>query len=145
MKIQIAKALVIGVVAVGWYTVLRAQQPMRSVWDGVYTKEQVSHGQVLYNQSCSTCHGQGLEGVEMAPALAGGEFLDKWASLTVGDLFERIRTSMPADKPGRLSREVYADITAYMLSANQFPSGETELSPDTQVLKQIRIDAVKPK
>jgi hypothetical protein len=52
---------------------------------------------------------------------------------------------MPRDKPGRLSREVNADITAYILSFNQFPAGNTELSHDTQELKQIRIDAVTPK
>lgn len=81
----------------------------------------------------------------MAPALAGGGFIDNWAGQSMGDLFERIRATMPRDKPGRLSRDVNADITAYMLSFNQFPSGETELPRDTQVLQQIRIDAAKPK
>jgi hypothetical protein len=81
----------------------------------------------------------------MAPALTGGEFLDQWAGQTMGDLFERIRATMPRDKPGRLSRDINADITAYMLSFNQFPAGEAELSRDTQALKQIRIEAAKPR
>lgn len=80
----------------------------------------------------------------MAPALAGGDFLDKWAGQTVGDLFERIRTTMPQTKPGRLPRDVNVDITAYIFSVNEFPPGETELPRDTQILKQIRIDATKP-
>ena len=81
----------------------------------------------------------------MAPALAGGEFLDQWSGQTMGDLFERIRATMPRDRPGKLSRDINADITAYMLSFNQFPAGNTELSRDTQVLKQIKIEAAKPK
>ena len=77
-------------------------------------------------------------------ALAGGDFVDKWAGQTLGDLFERIRTTMPKDKPGSLSRDINADITAYMLNVNEFPAGANELSGDSQVLKQIRIDAIKP-
>jgi quinoprotein glucose dehydrogenase len=137
---RIAVAIVGGLVC----AVLWAQQPTRSVWDGVYTKEQAARGQPLYKQYCASCHGEMLEGIEMAPALAGGEFLDQWSGQTLGDLFERIRATMPRDKPGRLSRNVNADITAYMLNFNQFPAGQTELSGDTQVLQQIRIDAAKP-
>jgi hypothetical protein len=51
---------------------------------------------------------------------------------------------MPKDKPGSLSRDINADITAYMLNVNEFPAGANELSGDSQVLKQIRIDAIKP-
>jgi len=129
--------------ALSW-TALQAQQPTKSVWDGIYTKEQAQRGQPLYKQYCASCHGDNMEGIEMAPALTGGEFTDNWAGQTMGDLFERIRATMPRDKPGRLSREVNADITAYMLSFNQYPAGSAELPHDTQELKQIRIDAVKP-
>ncbi|SRR5579883_599493 len=146
MKIKLA-TLGVAAVAAGaaFFTALRAQeQPTRSVWDGVYTQEQAQRGRGLYGQHCASCHGESLEGVEMAPALAGGDFLDKWAGQTVGDLFERIRTTMPQNKPGRLSRDVNVDITAYILSANDFPAGKTDLPRDTLILKQIRIDATKP-
>jgi hypothetical protein len=76
--------------------------------------------------------------------LAGGEFLSNWNGLTLGDLFERIKTTMPQNKPGRLSREVNTNILAYMLSVSQFPAGKTELPQQTEVLKEIRIDASKP-
>jgi mono/diheme cytochrome c family protein len=126
---------------------LSAQQPAqtsRSVWDRVYTDAQAKRGQPLYGQHCGSCHGATLEGGESAPALAGGEFLSNWSGLTAGDLFERIRTSMPQNKPGKLSREVNADILAFMLSANQFPAGNAELPRATEVLREIRIDATKP-
>ena len=138
-------AIILVATAASW-AFLNAQQPaVRTVWDGVYSKEQAERGAPLFKQHCASCHGETLEGIEMAPALAGGEFIDKWAGQTMGDLFERIRATMPNDKPGRLSRAVNADITAYMLSFNKFPAGGTELSSDTEALKQIRIDAQKPK
>jgi quinoprotein glucose dehydrogenase len=116
----------------------------RSVWDGVYTVEQAGRGQGLYFSACASCHGTALSGGESAPPLAGGDFLSNWNGLTVGDLFERIRTTMPADRPGRLSREQNADILAFLLSMNQFPAGQAELERQTEALKQIRLEATRP-
>ncbi len=115
----------------------------QSVWDGVYTGEQAERGKPLYNKSCGSCHGELLTGGETAPPLAGGDFLSNWNGLTVGDLFERIRTTMPLGSPGKLSREVDADITAYILKFNSFPGGKVELDRRTEVLKQIKIEAAK--
>jgi len=148
MKVKIAAVAIIGLAAAGTlYSGLRAQDEpsgSRSVWDGVYTQEQAERGHSLYNQYCAECHGDTLGGGEIAPPLAGGDFLANWNDLTVGDLFERIRRSMPKDDPGRLSRQQKADVLAYIFSFNKFPSGKTELAHDTEVLKQIRIEATKP-
>jgi len=120
-----------------------AQDATRSVWDGVYTEEQAGRGQGLYNQHCASCHADTLMGGEMSPPLTGGDFLSNWSGLTLGDLFERIRTTMPQTKPGKLSREVNADITAYILSFNKFPAGKTELPHSAEFLKDIRIETEK--
>ena len=121
-----------------------AQDVSQSVWAGVYTSEQSKRGEALYARECASCHGDLLTGGEQAPPLAGGEFMANWTGLTVGDLFERIRKTMPMNKPGKLSREVNADILAFMLAVNKFPAGKTELSQNTEVLNQIRIEATKP-
>jgi hypothetical protein len=42
-----------------------------------------------------------------------------------------------------LSREVYADLVAYILAVNKFPAGQTEISTEIEPLKLIRIDASK--
>jgi len=123
---------------------LVAQETTRSVWEGVYTDDQAKRGETLYARECASCHGDLLTGGEQAPPLAGGEFLANWNGLTAGDLFERIRKTMPMNKPGKLSREVNADILAYMLAVNKFPAGNTELSHNAEMLKQIRIEATKP-
>jgi len=120
-------------------------QTTRSVWDGVFTAEQAKRGHQVYIDECASCHGSELTGGESAPALAGPGFLANWTTLTVGDLFERVRVSMPDSNPGSLSRTQVADVIAFLLSANGFPEGKTELDKQTEVLKQIRIDAERPK
>lgn len=117
---------------------------MRSVWDGVYTQDQSARGQSLYIKECAPCHGPSLAGGEEAPPLSGGAFTANWNGVTVGDLFERIRVSMPEGRPGTLSRQQNADILAYILSGNQFPPGKAELAKETELLKQIKFEAVKP-
>jgi len=119
-------------------------QTSRSVWDGVYTSEQSKRGATLYANECASCHGTALNGGESAPPLTGGEFFSNWDGLTVGDLFERIRTTMPADHPGKLTREQDADVLSFMLTVNRFPMGKTELDHRTEVLKQIRLESAKP-
>jgi hypothetical protein len=119
----------------------RAQDSQRTVWDGVYTGEQAKRGEAAFVEACSNCHGRTLEGADMTPALTGGAFMANWDGLTVGDLFDRIRISMPADRPGSLSRQEDADVVAYILQFNQFPAGKEELPREVQVLKQILFKA----
>jgi mono/diheme cytochrome c family protein len=121
-----------------------AAQGSRSVWDGVYTDEQARRGEQGYAQKCAACHGAQLLGADEAPALAGAQFLSNYNGQAVDDLFERIRVSMPAEKPGSLSRQQIADIVAYIFRFNSFPAGSKELSTQAEVLKQIRIVATKP-
>ena len=119
----------------------RAQDSQRTVWDGVYTGDQAKRGEAAYVEACSNCHGRTLEGADMTPALTGGAFMANWDGLTVGDLFDRIRVSMPADRPGSLSRQEDVDVIAYILRFNEFPSGKEELPREVQVLKQILFKA----
>ena len=122
---------------------LAVSQEKRSVWDGVYSAEQAKRGQARYNQQCASCHGDTLMGGESAPPLAGGEFLSTWNGLTVGELFDRTRSTMPQNKPGSLGREANAEIMAYILSVNQFPAGKADLPQSSEALREIRIDAIK--
>jgi mono/diheme cytochrome c family protein len=127
--------------------VLRAQSPpadSRSVWDGVYTEEQSKRGEPIYHKECASCHGDMMTGGESAPPLTGGAFLANWNGLSVGDLFDRIRKTMPQSAPGRLTRQQDADILAFMLSMNKFPAGKTELYRQSEMLKEIRFEAKKP-
>jgi mono/diheme cytochrome c family protein len=118
-------------------------QTPTSVWDGIYSREQAGRGQTIYMQECASCHGEKLEGRGQAPSLTGGEFVMEWNGMTVGDLFEKMQTSMPADKPGKLTREQNANVLAYILSGNKFPPGAADLSSDPERLRQIRFEAAR--
>src|SRR3984893_5314784 len=126
------------------HATVHAQPPTKSIWDGIYTEEQATRGKGLYSQECASCHGGELTGGEMAPPLAGGEFMAGWDGLTVGDLFERVRISMPQNAPGSLSGQQNADILAFVFSSNKFPAGETEMPREAGILKTIKFEVKKP-
>jgi S-disulfanyl-L-cysteine oxidoreductase SoxD len=116
----------------------------KSQWDGVYTEAQAQRGEGLYSQYCASCHGPDLAGGEMAPGLTGGEFTSNWNDLSLGDLYERIRISMPQNAPGSLSRQQNSDILSFILRKMNTPVGQTELSTSTDELKAIKFLAAKP-
>ena len=118
---------------------LSAQQP-RTVRDGIFTEEQSKRGQATYQMNCASCHGPDLSGQESAPALKGQEFQTSWDGLSVGDLFERVRVSMPQDAPGRMSRKEYADTIAFIFKSSSMPAGQSELPSELEPLKQIKIE-----
>ena len=100
-----------------------AQPPAR----GVYTAEQAEAGRATYARECAVCHQANLQGSFEAPPLAGASFLRFWGGLTPRDLFDRIRVSMPPERPGALGEADYVDIVAYLLQANGASAGETPL------------------
>jgi mono/diheme cytochrome c family protein len=117
-----------------------AQQ--RTTWDGVFTAEQARRGEALYKTNCGACHGDALGGVESAPPLAGDQFNANWEGVPLNELFERMRMTMPQNKPGSLGRQQNADLLAYMLEAGKFPAGSAVLDP--QALEGITYRTYKP-
>jgi mono/diheme cytochrome c family protein len=143
-----ALALLLWCVASAGVSVI-ADSAIRSVWDGVYTNAQADRGHALYERYCRACHGRYLEGVAALateqdwrgkPALAGWQFRENWNQMSVGDLFTRQRISMPQNAPGTLNRQQTADILAYVLQQNGYPSGEQEMSPENSSLDTIKIE-----
>ena len=123
---------------------LQAQAP-KSVWDGVYSPGQATRGAAIYTEECAACHAADLLGTGNMPALTGPDFRKEWDGQAVGDLFERMSVSMPADKPGKLTRDQDADVLAFILKSNGFPAGKAEMKGSTPVLNQIKFVAVQPK
>lgn len=137
------RALVASAVLVLGITVVAAQG-QKTTWDKVYTAEQATRGEKLYADKCAACHGDSLGGVEMAPPLAGDTFNGNWEGVSLNDLFERMRTSMPQNAPGSLSRTENADILAHMLKVGGFPAGDTALDGQAGALMQIKFVTYKP-
>jgi quinoprotein glucose dehydrogenase len=111
-----------------------------SVKDGVYTEAQAGRGKEIYASACTGCHGDTLEGSGQIPPLAGPEFLGDWKGQTLADLYDKMKTTMPADAPGKLTNEQNIDLLAFLLSFNKFSSGSAELKYDADLLRRIRID-----
>jgi len=144
MSRGVAIVIVVTLGAIGAsYSALRAQAT-RSVWDGVYSEAQAARGDPLFDRECAGCHGPDGEGGGMAPALSGAAFNANYDGQSVGDLFERNRTTMPVGKEGQLSGQQNADITAFMLQVNKFPAGSSELAGQAMTLKMIKYLAQKP-
>lgn len=95
-----------------------------------FNSAQVAHGKKLYAGACAKCHGANLEGLN-APALKGPAFAPVSGShLTIGGVFTYMFTNMPADNPGKLKPQDYADLMAYLLNSNGYAAGATKLTAD---------------
>jgi mono/diheme cytochrome c family protein len=121
-----------------------AQAQTVSIWDGVYTDAQAARGAAGFSAHCANCHGTDLGGTGEAPALSGAKFLSDFDGLSLSDVFDRIRTTMPQDNPGSLTRDEAADILAYLLKANALPAGAKELDRRSEYLKAIGFSAARP-
>jgi len=126
------------------HATLHAQPPSKSIWDGIYTEEQATRGEALYGEHCGKCHGATLQGNgEGALPLTGATFKSTWNGVAMGAMFDRVRLSMPQDKPATMTRQQVADLLAFILRANKFPAGTSELARQTDVLNAITFQADK--
>jgi quinoprotein glucose dehydrogenase len=104
----------------------------------VYSDAQARRGQALYKERCASCHGDALRG-DSGPPLTGDEFVAAWGSQPLSDLVGKILTTMPADDPGKLTRQQSADLVGHILQVGKFPAGQTDLAVDEAALKLITI------
>ena len=111
-----------------------AQAAAKSVNDGVYTDAQAERGKKAFEFSCTACHDTDR---------FKGEFFDGWKNEPLFGLYEMISGTMPADNPGGLKAQDYADIIAYLLKGNAYPTGATELGSTKDAIGDIKIEPVK--
>jgi mono/diheme cytochrome c family protein len=136
-----------GSIAIGavWAAAVLTGQPARTVWDGVYTEAQAKRGEEIYFERCVRCHGPMLMGgTDGAGPLIGPTFNGNWNGVPLGSMVDRMRMTMPLDKPATLSRQQTADVLTYILSVNKFPAGKEELPRTAEILNQIQFKASKP-
>ena len=128
-------------IGLGAHAISAAAQSSRTIWNGVFSTAQAKRGEAIAGQRCAACHNADLAGGQDGPPLVGSDVLQAWSGSSAGDLFDRIRTTMPADAPQSLSAQDTADILAFIFSQNKCPSGEQELPSEVDALKQIQITA----
>ena len=59
-------------------------------------------------------------------------------------LSERIRRTLPQDRPGSLTRAENADLLAYMLSTAAYPAGKMTLDAQGGALTRVKILMYRP-
>lgn len=117
-------------------------QSGHTVLDGAFTAAQAKRGEAEYAANCAECH----EGADVdGPSLEGTPFIERWREDDLDVLFTYLKTRMPADKPGKLSDEVYIDVLAHLLQRNDYPAGATELTAEKLgATKLVGKDGPKP-
>lgn len=117
----------------------------RTVWGGVYTLNQVGHGQVEYRTHCGRCHKSDIDAENRDARLIGNNFMERWREYDLESFFWYIKASMPRRNPESLSDKTYIDIMAYLLYLNKFPMGDEELTMDKLDGVQIEgLDGPRP-
>ena len=116
-------------------------QSSNSTGDGIYTVAQAERGAEQYTARCASCHSADMRGNSNSPRLRGMAFMFIWEGKSVGELYTKMSAEMPTDQPGGLLANNYADILAFILRTNEFPSGNKELSPTEADLNQITISS----
>jgi mono/diheme cytochrome c family protein len=106
----------------------------RSVLSGVYTTEQAARGETTFKGVCASCHAEAQ--------FTGATFQKAWSNRPVFAFFDQIKTAMPQDNPGGLSRAEYLAVITYILKLNSYPTGAAELPDDDVALRLIRFAPV---
>lgn len=110
----------------------QASDGLQSTMTGVYTASQAMRGEETYMAICVSCHPAGTYKTV--------NFKASWKDRLLSELYEQVSQKMPKNDPASLSANEYAQVVAYLLKINDVPPGETELPPDNDVLKKIRIE-----
>ena len=119
---------------------LAPSQPAAPQAAPTFTAEQVERGRAIYGRNCTDCHGTTLDNGEFGgPVLKGGFFRQKWSAGGVGALFSYTKGLMPPDRPGGLTDQNYADLTAYILSHNGYQPGDKEMPTDPAAMQNMGI------
>ena len=122
--------------------------------DGYYTAEQAERGRLFFYGSCNTCHiadartwtpedlvaGRGFlngRGLSLLSVKNPERFAERWQN--VARLYNKVRTTMPGHDAGGLSPAAYVDITAFILSVNEIPTGRRELRDDLPAMRAMRL------
>jgi mono/diheme cytochrome c family protein len=127
-----ARGAVIGVCIIAAAFAIGSARESLAASAGHYTEGQATHGQEVYAQHCASCHGSNLQG-KSGPALKGEAFAQnlQYSKMSAQQLFDFIKTHMPADEPGSLTDEQYLQVFAHMLSENGYSAGSSPLSKDS--------------
>lgn len=125
------RSLALCAVAAGAPATLRAQEATAADSLAAAAARQLDVGEQWFKAACLECHASGN--------LTNPDFRLAWRGKSAFELFERIRSTMPQNKPGTLSQGTYASIVAYLMKVNGLAVGTRRLTSDSTSLASIRL------
>lgn len=124
-------AMVIAAFMFGSAGTVAAQASDSKIWSGVFAPAQAERGKQVFLSTCTTCHSFDLKGNNgRGPAIVGDPFMANWETENLGNLFARLKSTMPRNNPGSLTDDVYLELLAYVLQENGFPAGTEALKAE---------------
>ena len=114
---------------------LQGQAPTKTTNSGVYTAAQADRGKKTFSEKCTGCH--------EPSRFSGDTFNESWDGKAMKEIWDVASGTMPEDNPGSLKQQEYADILAYFLSLNEYPTGDAELQPGAAPMAAIKIEKKK--
>tara|TARA_R100001377_G_scaffold44351_1_gene25265 strand:- start:796 stop:2988 length:2193 start_codon:yes stop_codon:yes gene_type:complete len=79
----------------------------------------VERGEAVFQAECARCH---------VPVEFDARLRARWLTRTGGDLYNLIRTTMPAETPGSLTNDEYLDVTSFVLKSGNVPIANGAIS-----------------
>jgi len=105
--------------------------PPTSTLDGIFTADQASRGEGLFNTHCVRCHS--------IREFTGEAYATTWQDGPLSALYVRIANTMPLDQPGSLGTTEATAITAHILAKNGMPAGSESLGGDVARMNGITL------
>ncbi len=118
--------------------VANKKEPPSKLPPALYTADQATAGQAVFQTNCAVCHGPKLEG-RAGPALKGLTFATPAAHFSVSDVFKIVSQNMPAPAPGTLPQEDYVNIMSFLLQQNGYPAGSTPMTFDSAGKSKVKL------
>lgn len=127
---SVVMAIASGLTLTAWLSTSAAaagRQP-GSTLEGVYTEAQAASGQVLFRQTCESCHAPSQFKSPDFARVYGGKPLSR---------LDLAMAEMPENNPGTLTEQNVGALIAYILQLNGYPAGSEPLSGSPDDLKFI--------
>lgn len=131
---QVGCIRIVAVLVISWLAVasVSTQPEPPPIWKGVYSQAQAERGKAVVARHCTRCHGA-------QRPLSGDLFMLHWEGHTLARLWRRINETMPVNAVESVSEAEKLDSLAFVLQANGFPSGESEMTGDLAALSAFRV------
>ncbi len=129
---------------------MKVATPLAVRQDAYYTETQARRGKAAFNRNCAFCHtvdprtSTPADLLQALPSTFGGHFLERVVNgkrvyPNVLFLYSKL-LSMPAFNTRAITEQQRVDIAAYILQANDYPAGPSEIPVDPDAMRGMNLN-----